>query len=161
MLEATRRRALRIAGGIAGATIGGAGLASADAGNGRARGKTADVRFENQTVSGRIDSVEVAETFLPDGGFVIIHDVAASEVGIGPPVGATEHLHPGTNRNVTADITGSQFAGNFGNPETTQSLIAMPHRDEPDDQALTFPDGDPPYTTAGAPVVDIGVVTVE
>lgn len=161
MFEATRRRALRIAGGLAGATVGGVGLASADADNGRARGKTADVRFETRTVSGRIDSVEVAETFLPDGGFVIIHDVAASEVAIGPPVGTTEYLHPGTSRNVTAEITGSRFAGNLGNPGTTQSLIAMPHRDEPGDRTLTFPEGDPPYATAGAPVVDIGVVAVE
>lgn len=161
MFDTTRRAAVKLGLGVAGATVGGVGLASAAPGNGAANGHTPRVRFENQTVDGSIDAVEIAEAFLPQGGWVIIHDLAASEVGVGPPVGATGYLHPGMNRDVTADVSGSQYGSNLGNPDTTQSLIAMPHYDDPADGALTFPNGDPPYTNAGAPVVDIGVITVE
>jgi|GEM_PF-3047672 len=162
MIEHTRRSALKLAGLAAGVTLGGVGVTSANGGaSDTAPGRTASVRFTNQTVSGEIDTVDIAAAFLPEGGYVILHDVADNEVGIGKPVGATGYLHPGMNRNVTADVTGSQYGGNLPNPETTQSLVAMAHMDEPGDRELTFPNGDPPYTQAGAPVIDIGVVAVK
>lgn len=110
------------------------------------------VSINGQTVSrgNGTDTVDVEGTYVQDGGFIALHEESPS----GEIIGVSDELDPGFHGNVDPiEITlDSQLSD-------TTNIVAMPHRDNPDDGQFTFADplgGDPPYTRGGSsvPVVD-------
>lgn len=97
-----------------------------------------------------VDTVAVEGTFVQDGGFIALHEDSTS----GDIIGVSEELSPGFHGNtgpikITLD---SQLSD-------TTNVVAMPHRDDPDDGQFTFDEpvgGDPPYFRgdSSVPVVD-------
>jgi len=116
----------------------------------------ASVMFEDQATSG---TVIVAETELPDGGFVVIHDERL-QVGdaLGSVIGNSSYLEPGNHTDVRIGIDAY---------EGTQNLTAMAHMDTNGNQEYDFGMGgangtaDGPYVGAGGAVVDSATVTWE
>ena len=112
------------------------------------------VTFEDQTTAG--DSLTVQSATLHDGGFVTIHDSTLLDGAVlGSVRGTSEYLAPGTNTNVTIDV--SPAIGTDG------TFIAMPHFDTDGDRTYDFVTSegadDGPYTADGAPVVVAANVT--
>ena len=112
------------------------------------------VSINAQTVgrdtANNVDTVDVEGTYMEDGGFIALHEESPS----GDIIGVSDKLNPGFHGNVDPiEITlDSQLSD-------TTNIVAMPHRDDPDDGQFTFVDplgGDPPYTRGGSsvPVVD-------
>lgn len=97
-----------------------------------------------------VDTVAVEGAYVEDGGFLALHEGSPS----GDIIGVSDELSPGFHGNtnpikITLD---SQLSD-------TTNIVAMPHRDDPDDGQFTFDDalgGDPPYTrgSSSTPVVD-------
>jgi len=115
---------------------------------------TADVNFSAQSSGGT--TVVVDEVFLPEGGFVTMHDSSLQDGATFESVrGTSEYLAPGIHRNVVVTLDDPLSDGD--------TLIAMPHQDTNGNEAYDFvtSDGqaDGPYTDDGA-VVDPGEVTV-
>lgn len=110
------------------------------------------VSINEQTVArdtdNNVDTVSVEGTYVADGGFVALHEGGAS----GDIIGVSDELDPGFHGNespikITLD---SQLSD-------TTNVVAMTHRDDPDDGQFTFPaSGDAPYTrgNSSVPVVD-------
>ncbi|MDS0475085.1 hypothetical protein [Natrinema sp. 1APR25-10V2] len=117
----------------------------------------ATVTFDNQTTDG--ETVVVAETTLPNPGFVTIHDSGLLEGdAIGSVIGTSEYLEAGTEENITVTLDEPL--------EEDETLIAMPHEDTNDNQTYDFVETegeeDGPFLTAeGEPVTDEAFVTVE
>ena len=113
---------------------------------------TATVSFENQSSGGT--RVVVDELFLPNGGFVVMHDSTLVSEGdaVGSVRGPSEYLAPGLHRNVVVDLNRSLTEDD--------TLVAMPHLDTNGNEMYEFPDADGPYTADGGAVVDSGNVTV-
>jgi len=115
---------------------------------------TANVSFSAQSSGGT--TVVVEEVFVPEGGFVTMHDSSLQDGAVLDSVrGTSEYLAPGLHRNV--EIT-------LDDPlAEDDTLIAMAHQDTNDNEAYDFPategQEDGPYTDDGA-VVDSGEVTV-
>jgi len=111
------------------------------------------VRLGPQPTGG--NRVVVRSVFLPDGGFIAVHDANLTK---GEPrqsvVGHSSYLRPGLHRNVpvTLDEPVSE----------DQTLVAMPHHDTNGNRQFDFVSGsgDAPYTKGGAPVTDAANVTV-
>lgn len=130
----TRRHLLRSIGFGSFALTAGAGTASAH--------DPPSVRFEDQTAHGK--TVAVASAHLPDGGFIVIHDLDAG----GAVVGHTAPLQPGQHENVRVTVDSRKH----------ENLLAMLHRNT-GKRTYEFPNADPPYFDGGTPVVDAAVVT--
>jgi hypothetical protein len=114
---------------------------------------TAEVTFEDQSTGGT--TVHVADTFLPEGGFVAIHDSTLQDGQVLESVrGVSACLEPGVHRDLTFGLDDP-----LGSEDT---LIAMPHQDTNDNCEYDFvtSDGsdDGPYTEDGTAVTDSGEV---
>jgi PGF-CTERM protein len=116
----------------------------------------ASVNMTNQTSGGT--TVTVQQVYVPDGGFVTIHDGTLNEGG--PAVlssvrGSSSYLSPGNHTNVTVRLDDPI--------ENTTTLVAMPHKDTDGDRIYEFVSGnaevDGPYTADGEIVVDPATVT--
>jgi len=104
----------------------------------------AGVTLANQSSGGT--GVVVDSAFLPDGGYVVVHDES------GAVVGNSAYLSAGLHRSVTVDLDAPL--------NQTDSLTAMAHLDTNGDEVYEFPDADDPYTADGGAVVDAATVTV-
>ena len=151
-----------------------------------AGGQTANVTFRDQTSNGT--AVVVQEVFVPEGGFVVIHEAqqSAGETtpGAATATGAQTTTVPAVETTTTApgEAQTQQYAAGavLGNStyltpgvhrnvtvtlnrslEESQVLIAMPHRDTNDNQQYDFPQADDPYVQNGQPVTDWASVTVQ
>jgi PGF-CTERM protein len=112
---------------------------------------TATVDFANQSSGGSV--VTVDSVYLPEGGFVVMHDERLADGEAVESVrGASAYLAPGLHRNVEVVLDSP-----LGEDET---LTAMAHMDTNGNEAYEFPDADGPYTADGGAVVDGGDVTV-
>jgi PGF-CTERM protein len=102
--------------------------------------------------------VEVDEAFLPNGGFVTIHDSTVLDGDVFDSIrGTSEYLAPGTHENIHITLDEPL--------EEDDTLVPMAHQDTNDNEAYDFPDSegqqDGPYTTdSGDPVVDTANATV-
>ncbi|MFB6099075.1 MAG: fasciclin domain-containing protein [Salinibacter sp.] len=114
------------------------------------------VSINDQTVSREIqgndttDVVRVEGTYVQDGGFIALHKGSAS----GEIIGVSSELAPGFSGNENP----IEIELNSTLSDTT-TVVAMPHKDDPDDGQFTFNDpvgGDPPYFrgTSNVPVID-------
>jgi PGF-CTERM protein len=116
---------------------------------------TASVAFSEQVTGGH--AVVVDSTFLPEGGFVTVHDATVTEGAVFESIrGTSEYLAPGLHRNVVVTLDAPV------NNSTT--LVPMAHMDTDGDQNYTFPESDGeadgPYTADGSAVVAPANVTV-
>jgi PGF-CTERM protein len=116
---------------------------------------TADVAFSNQTTGGY--SVAVDEAFLPEGGFVTVHDASVTEGAVFESVrGTSTYLEPGLHRDVRVTLEAPL--------NDSATLVPMAHRDTDGDTNYTFPESegevDGPYTVDGAPVTAQANATV-
>ncbi len=112
---------------------------------------TATVVYDDQTTGGT--HVVTARTFLPEGGFIAIHDEGLAQGKAVESVrGASEHLAPGVHEHVTIELDDPL--------DSSQTITAMPHKDTDGDRAYDFVtsdgDQDGPYTANGSAVVDSG-----
>ncbi|TSD15843.1 PGF-CTERM sorting domain-containing protein [Haloglomus irregulare] len=156
--------ALVVAGATAGVT-GAVGATSTDAESDDASAVStestalthvASVSISNQTSGGTVVTVE--EVYVPDGGFVTIHDERLAEGGEGvlsSVRGSSQYLSPGNHSDVRVRLN---------DPIRDDSaVIAMPHRDSDGDRAYEFVSGnaevDGPYTADGEIVTDSATVT--
>ena len=116
---------------------------------------TASVAFSEQVTGGH--AVVVDSTFLPEGGFVTVHDATVTEGAVFESIrGTSDYLAPGLHRNVVVTLDAPV------NNSTT--LVPMAHMDTDGDQNYTFPESegeaDGPYTADGSAVVAPANVTV-
>jgi PGF-CTERM protein len=107
----------------------------------------ATATFEDQETEG--DSVVVASTSLPNGGFVTIHDSTVADDPFGSVRGTSDYLEPGESTDVEVSLdTPVEESGQF---------FAMPHRDSDGDETYDFvsSDGadDAPYLNANGEIV--------
>lgn len=115
------------------------------------------VLFNDQTrpIIQNTSAVSVAEASLPDGGWVVIHNLD-NNANI---IGVSQFLGSGHYRNLLVEVD-PPGKGTF-------DLLAMLHRDDPADKQFTFPDDtdgdgstdDPPYMENGNIVQDPAKVT--
>lgn len=108
-------------------------------------------RPEGAPATERDTSFTVAGAYLPDGGFLVIHEQDGSG-NAGPVVGNSEYLEPGFTGPVEIEVDGDVSDGVYG---------AMPHTDD-GDETYEFPilGQDGPYTLDGDAVIDYGEVTI-
>lgn len=109
-------------------------------------GKTAEAEFIDQVSDGT--SVVVQELFLPQGGFMSIHDArfigTGGEVAIGARsiLGYSEYLSAGTHTNVKVPLFEDERLNFEPYPDRTlkdiQYLIALPHKDTNNNQQWDF-----------------------
>jgi PGF-CTERM protein len=117
--------------------------------------QTADATFENQASGG--NSVTVDSVYVPDGGFVTIHDSSVAEGAVFDSVrGTSTYLEPGLHRDVTVALDQPV--------EDDTTLVAMPHRDTNDNEKYDFVDSsgedDGPYTDRSGAVTDNADIAV-
>lgn len=120
--------------------------------------RPASVTFEDQTSDGT--EVTVNSVAVPEGGFVVIHDlgVVEGEV-IESIVGTSEYLEAGTHENVTIELDESL--------NESQRLVAVVYRDSNENQEYDFVTSnrtaDGPYTGPDSEIAinDFANVTVE
>ncbi|MDF9743963.1 MSCRAMM family adhesin SdrC [Natrinema sp. S1CR25-10] len=115
----------------------------------------ATVSFENQSSGG--SSVVVDEVFVPEGGFVTMHDSSIADGAVFESIrGTSEYLEAGLHRDVVIRLDDEL--------EEDDALFGMAHRDTNDNNKYDFPasegEEDGPYTTDGDIVMDDGDVTV-
>jgi len=116
----------------------------------------ASVNMSNTSSSGHYVSVD--EAFLPDGGFVTVHDSTVLDGAVFDSIrGSSDYLEPGLHRNVGVHLNETL--------EEDDTLVPMAHKDTNDNEAYDFAetegDEDGPYTTDdGDPVVDTAEVVV-
>ncbi len=165
-VRTTRRSTLRKIGLLTttfGLGTGVAGTASANNGRGRGRGReqVSQVTFAQQTTDGK--SVTVAQTFLPDGGYMSIHDARTRfdfelESALGEDlesvnegdfagtfelicrslIGITDLLDSGVHTGVEVELfnDASPAVRDFGREgplDEGQPLVAIPHVNDPDE----------------------------
>jgi len=126
----------------------------------------ATVAFSDQATDGT--SVTVDSVNMSEGGFVVIHDdtLLDGEV-VGSVIGVSEYLEPGENEDVTVTLFDSVPGATFEQtePNKSETLIAMPHRDtnanESYDFVATDGSGDGPYVANESAVTDSANVTLE
>lgn len=107
---------------------------------------SADFTDKEAIAGGSEDTVSVEGAYLPDGGFVVLHDSTdLADQGAAPSVvGVSDYLEPGIHTDVQIVVD------EVTNPAT---LGAMPHTDD-GNELYTFPTSDGPYTKNGAAVID-------
>jgi len=116
---------------------------------------TATSSFEGGASGGTL--VTVDEVFVPEGGFVTMHDSSLTDGEVfGSIRGTSEYLAPGLHRDVQVRLDEPLAEGD--------TLLAMAHQDTNDNEAYDFPDTegeeDGPYIADGDIVMDGGDVTV-
>lgn len=98
-------------------------------------------------------TVRINSTYLPDGGFVVVHE--AENGSPGQVIGNSTYLEPGTHENVTVVVERNE---SVSDPQAeNETLIAMAHNDSNDNQRYEFgrvEGADGPYTADGGPVID-------
>lgn len=100
----------------------------------------------NDQVSDDGMTVTVDEVYLPEDGFVAIHStpVEDEDAGISPAdsvVGVSEPLDAGDHTDVEVMLFGDNVVGadfDRDSLEESQTLVAMPHLDEPNDDEYRF-----------------------
>ncbi len=102
-------------------------------------------------------SVVVKETYLPEGGFVTMHDSTLADGAVFESIrGTSDYLEPGYHRNVVVHLDDELTADD--------SLFGMAHQDTNGNEAYDFPGSegaeDGPYTVDGDIAMDDGEVTV-
>ncbi|MCD2203576.1 DUF7282 domain-containing protein [Halobacterium sp. KA-6] len=116
---------------------------------------TASVSAMNQTTGGHAATVD--SVFLPDGGFVTVHDGSVTEGAVFDSIrGTSTYLEPGLHQNVRVSLD---------DPYTEDgTLVPMAHMDTNGDEAYTFEESeggeDGPYTADGSAVLDTASATV-
>jgi len=131
-----------------------------------------EVTNESQVVFGDQDgdgeNVTVESVFVPEGGYVTIHnDSLLDGDAVGSVVGVSEYLEPGVHENVSVTlyegVEGAEFADDAPT-EDNATLIAMPHMETTDDETYDFVtsegEDDGPYVVDGEVVVDVGNLTI-
>ncbi|MFC6728357.1 PGF-CTERM sorting domain-containing protein [Natronoarchaeum mannanilyticum] len=115
----------------------------------------ASATFDAQASGG--NHVTVERVFVPEGGFVAMHDSSINDGETFDSVrGTSEYLSPGLHHDVTVALD---------DPLTEDdTLVAMPHTDSNGNETYDFVaeegGADGPYTADGGAVVDVGMVTV-
>lgn len=107
---------------------------------------TADTTYVGKSTGGRL--VVVEQAFLPEGGFIAVHDstlVSAADA-LGSVRGVSLKLAPGLHRSIPVELTfGGKAALN-----ASQTIYVMPHKDSDSDATYDFVSSggtiDPPYT---------------
>lgn len=116
---------------------------------------TASISAMDQTTGGHAAVTE--SVFLPDGGFVTVHDGTVTEGQTFESIrGTSAYLEPGLHRNVRVSLD---------DPYTEDgTLVPMAHKDTDGDEAYTFEESDGendgPYVADGGAVVDTAAATV-
>ena len=116
----------------------------------------ASVSMNDTTTGGNF--VVVDEAFLPEGGFVTIHDSTVLDDAVFDSIrGTSDYLGAGTHSSVHITLDEPLDEGD--------TLVPMAHRDTNDNEQYDFPDTDGgedgPYTTdEGDPVVDTADASV-
>jgi cytoskeletal protein RodZ len=120
--------------------------------------ETASVTFESQSSNG--SEVMVDSVAVPEGGFVVVHDVGVTgSEAIESILGTSEYLDRGTQGNVTVELDEPL--------NESQRLVAVVYRDSNENQEYDFVNSnrtaDGPYRQADgrAAVNDFANVTVE
>ena len=118
-------------------------------------GADATTTVEDQHSGGH--SAVVSEAYLPEGGFVTMHDSTLADGDVFESVrGTSDYLAPGYHRNVTVHLDDPLAEDD--------SLFGMAHRDTNGDETYDFVvsegSDDGPYTADGGPAMDDGTVTV-
>ncbi|WP_197409661.1 DUF7282 domain-containing protein [Haloferax profundi] len=116
---------------------------------------TATVTYSEQATGGY--SLVVDSVFLPDGGFVTIHDGTVTDGAVFESIrGTTTYLEPGLHNDVRVTLDAPL--------NETTTVVPMAHMDTDDDQTYTFPESDGetdgPYTDDSGAVVASGNATV-
>lgn len=124
----------------------------------------AQVSFDEQESNGT--QVTVESVFVPEGGYVAIHDQRLLEGdALGSVVGVSSYLEPGYHEDVNVtlfDVKGAQFQ----NSQLTENqlLIAMAHRETNNNTEYDFVSSngsaDGPYIDDGEAVTENAPVTV-
>jgi PGF-CTERM protein/surface glycoprotein (TIGR04207 family) len=123
-------------------------------------GDISEVEITNQTTDGTTATVD--RVYLPEGGFVTIHDGSLLDGATFDSVrGTSEYLESGEHEDVEVTLD-SEFTEN----ESNSTIIAMPHQDTNDNEAYDFVtsegDDDGPYANAeGDAVTDSATLTVQ
>ncbi|MFB6079224.1 MAG: PGF-CTERM sorting domain-containing protein [Halarchaeum sp.] len=118
-------------------------------------GQPAMVAYAGGATGGHVVTVDSA--YLPEGGFVTVHDASVTQGKTFDSIrGTSAYLAPGLHRNVAVTLD---------DPVTNDTtLVPMAHKDTNDDETYDFADSmgdsDGPYTSDGSAVVDTGDVTV-
>jgi PGF-CTERM protein len=115
----------------------------------------ASTTFEPQVSGGT--TVVVESVFVPEGGFVTMHDSTLADGAVIESIrGTSEYLEPGLHHGVVVTLEDPLAEGD--------SLFAMAHQDTNDNQAYDFPatggDADGPYTADGDIVMQKAAVSV-
>ena len=108
--------------------------------------------------SANVDSVTVQGAYLPDGGFVVLHDSTELADGdaVGSVRGVSEYLDAGFHASIPVATDDTLSAA----PGETVSLTAMPHTDD-GDETYEFPAADGPYTRTGSDGAVVNSATIE
>ena len=112
----------------------------------------ASADFTDQEI-GEADSVTVDGAYLPDGGFVVLHDSTglADDGAIPSIVGVSDYLEAGIQTDIRIEV-------DSGVSSFTTTIGAMPHVDSNGNQSYDFPTSagteDGPYVKGGFPVLD-------
>jgi len=115
----------------------------------------ANATFDAQATGG--ERVVVNDVFVPQGGFVTIHDDTLLDGDVFESVrGTSAKLSPGYHEQVEVLLDEPV--------EESATLVAMPHTDSDGDDSYDFVtsegEDDGPYTEDGGAVVDTGMATV-
>ncbi|WP_336035522.1 DUF7282 domain-containing protein [Halobacterium yunchengense] len=126
---------------------------------------SAAVDFDDQDSDG--ETVTVDAVFLPEGGYVTVHDSGLLEGdALGSVVGVSEYLEPGYHADVTVPLYEGVEGADFDDAELADGdvLVAMPHLETTGDETFDFVDADGeddgPYVADGEPVVDDATMTL-
>ncbi|MDS0259063.1 PGF-CTERM sorting domain-containing protein [Haloarcula sp. S1CR25-12] len=116
---------------------------------------TATATMSDQVTGG--NAVTVDSVFVPEGGFVTIHDSSLDDGDTFDSVrGTSMYLEPGYHTDVRVTLDSAVT--------NDTSLIAMPHMDTDGDESYTFVESsggaDGPYTNSAGIVTDAANVTV-
>jgi hypothetical protein len=128
-------------------------------------GSMASVSFEKQPTSGQ--TVIVESVYLPEGGYVAIHDVGMKQDDdVGSVLGVSGYLTAGTHKNVPVglfEVPGGNF--NLSELQKSQTLVAVPHHETNDNRTFDFlitnGRADGPYTENGTVVAGFAYITVQ
>ncbi len=118
-------------------------------------GGPASVSAMNATTGGH--HVTVDSVFVPEGGFVTVHDASVTEGAVFESIrGTSEYLAPGLHRDVTVALDDPL--------NDSGTVVPMAHMDTDGDMNYTFPESggetDGPYTADGGAVIDTTYQTV-
>ncbi len=113
----------------------------------------ATVSFEAQSSGGT--SVVVDEVFVPEGGFVTMHDSSIADGAVFESIrGTSDYLEAGLHHDIVIGLDDELDADD--------SLFAMPHMDTNDNEQYDFPategEEDGPYTVDDEILMDDGAV---